>query len=139
MVGNQLCKPIPNLHTLAPVHLCTALLQLPVYASLNLWAIEVQLSALRAKEYRMALNDDELLYLYQCCTLPTAQRREIGSLPTFQHGVSGTLYAEGDRTFVIENFNYDGTGPATYVYVYEKDVTVSRLGGGLILRLPGTR
>ena len=55
-----------------------------------------------------------------CCTLPTAQRREIGILPNFQHGITGTLYAEGDRTFVIENFSYDGTAPAVFVYVYEK-------------------
>ena len=71
--------------------------------------------------------------------LPAAQRRLIGTLPTLQHRVSGTLYAEGDRTFVIENFNYDGLGPDAFVYVYEKGVTVSRRGGGLIVKLPGTR
>ena len=69
--------------------------------------------------------------------LPTAQRREIGTLPTLEHRVSGTLYAEGDRTFVIENFNYDGFGPAVFVYVYEKGATVSETGGGLIVELQG--
>ena len=63
----------------------------------------------------------------------------IGSLPNLQHGISGTLYAEGDRTFVIENFSYDGLGPEAFIYVYEKGATVSSFGGGLIIRLPGTR
>ena len=68
---------------------------------------------------------------------PTAQRREIGRLPNFQHGITGTLYAEGDCAFVIENFSYDGLGPTVFVYVYEKGATVSSSGGGLVLRLPG--
>ena len=71
--------------------------------------------------------------------LPTAQRRLIGTLPNLQHRISGTLYAEGDRKFVIEGFGYDGLGPDAFIYVYEKGATVSRFGGGLILRLPGTR
>ena len=71
--------------------------------------------------------------------LPTAQRREIGNLPNLQHRIAGTLYAEGDRTFVIENFGYDGLGPDAFIYVYEKGTTVSRFGGGLIIKLPGTR
>ena len=85
-----------------------------------------------------ALNEGNsmIVYLYlniSTVLLPTAQRRLIGTLPTFQHRVSGTLYAEGDHTFIVENFNYDGTGPTVYIYVYEKGVTVSRLGGGIIL------
>ena len=71
--------------------------------------------------------------------LPTAQRRLIGTLPNIQHGISGTLYAEGDRTFVIENFGYDGLGPNPVIYVYEKGDTVRSAGGGLIVWLPGTR
>ena len=71
--------------------------------------------------------------------LPAAQRRLIGTLPNLQHGIAGTLYAEGDRTFVIEGFGYDGGGPAAFVYVYEKGATVSRFGGGLIVKLPGTK
>ena len=71
--------------------------------------------------------------------LPTAQRRLIGSLPNLQHGITGTLYAEGNHTFVVENFSYDGLGPAVVVYVYERGATVSRFGGGLTIRLPGTR
>ena len=71
--------------------------------------------------------------------VPTVQRRLIGTLPNLQHRISGTLYAVGDRTFVVEGFGYDGLGPDAFVYVYEKGATVSRTGGGLILRLPGTR
>lgn len=68
--------------------------------------------------------------------IPTAQRREIGSLPNLDHGISGTLYAEGDRTFVIENFSYDGNAPEVFVYVFERETS-----NGLIIRLPdvGTR
>ena len=62
----------------------------------------------------------------------TAQRREIGTLPNFQHGISGTLYAEGDRTFVIENFRYDGNAPAVFVYVFERGAS-----DGLIIQLTG--
>ena len=64
-----------------------------------------------------------------------AQRREIGNLPNILHGIGGTLYAEGERTFVVENFSYDGLGPAVYVYVYKRGVSVNRFGGGIILRL----
>ena len=71
--------------------------------------------------------------------LPAAQRRLIGTLPNLQHRIAGTLYAEGDRTFVIEGFGYDGLGPDAFIYVYEKGATVSRRGGGLIVRLPGTK
>ena len=52
--------------------------------------------------------------------LPAAQRRLIGTLPNLQHRIAGTLYAEGDRTFVIEGFGYDGLGPDAFIYVYEK-------------------
>ena len=71
--------------------------------------------------------------------LPTAQRRLIGTLPNLQHRISGTLYAEGDCKFVIEGFGYDGLGPDAFIYVYEKGATVSRRGGGLIIKLSGTR
>ena len=70
--------------------------------------------------------------------LPAAQRRLIGTLPNLQHQIAGTLYAEGDRTFVIEGFGYDGLGPDAFIYVYETGVTVSRFGSGLIVQLPGT-
>ena len=70
-------------------------------------------------------------------SLYTAQRRLIGNLPNILHGIGGTLYAEGERTFVVENFSYDGLGPAVYVYVYERGVSVDRFGGGIILRLQG--
>ena len=64
--------------------------------------------------------------------LLTAQRRKIGTLPNFQHGIAGTLYAEGDRTFVIEGFRYDGNAPAVFVYVFERGAS-----DGLIIQLTG--
>ena len=71
--------------------------------------------------------------------LPAAQRRLIGTLPNLEHAIAGTLYAEGDRTFVIEGFGYDGLGPDAFVYVYEKGAAVTDTGGGLIVKLPDTR
>lgn len=41
-----------------------------------------------------------------------AQDARIGELSTDDHGVSGTLFAVDDRTLRIENFSYDGQGPA---------------------------
>ena len=35
----------------------------------------------------------------------------IGNLRTRAHRVSGTVYALGERTIMIEGFNYDGTAP----------------------------
>ena len=42
---------------------------------------------------------------------------EIGDLPTFQHGVRGTLHIRNTRQIFIEDFSYDGLGPGTYVHV----------------------
>merc|ERR1719322_444996 len=38
----------------------------------------------------------------------------IGDFKTYQHGVSGQLYAVYEQTLRIENFNYDGKGPDAY-------------------------
>ena len=38
----------------------------------------------------------------------------IGDFKTYQHGVSGQLYAVDEQTLRIENFNYDGKGPDAY-------------------------
>ena len=35
----------------------------------------------------------------------------IGNFKTYQHLVSGTVYADNNSTIRIENFNYDGLGP----------------------------
>ena len=101
----------------------------------------------RMSSAKVAPIISELLWLlYHVChvsafhvLLPTAQRRLIGTLPNLQHRISGTLYAEGDCKFVIEGFGYDGLGPDAFIYVYEKGATLSRFGGGLIIKLSGTR
>jgi len=36
---------------------------------------------------------------------------EVGSLPTLQHEVSGTLYLVGTKSLRIKDFHYDGLGP----------------------------
>ena len=38
----------------------------------------------------------------------------IGDFKTYQHGVSGQLYAVDEQTLRIENFTYDGKGPDAY-------------------------
>ncbi len=36
---------------------------------------------------------------------------EVGPLPNFQHGISGTLFLVGTKTLKIKSFHYDGLGP----------------------------
>eukprot|EP00178_Gracilaria_changii_P018234 TRINITY_DN51_c0_g1_i1.p1 TRINITY_DN51_c0_g1~~TRINITY_DN51_c0_g1_i1.p1 ORF type:complete len:1114 (-),score=142.54 TRINITY_DN51_c0_g1_i1:4233-7574(-) len=50
------------------------------------------------------------------CSQPM-QRILIGELSELTHDVSGTVYALNDRTLQIENFNYDGAGPAGVYWV----------------------
>ncbi|XP_065916181.1 protein Skeletor, isoforms B/C-like [Dysidea avara] len=57
----------------------------------------------------------------------------IGSLPNFQHGVRGTLYAVDETTLLIRNFEYDGLGPTVYAYVYRRGVNVRASGGGIVI------
>ena len=81
----------------------------------------------------------------------------LGNLPELQHDTSGKLYAIDEKTFLIQDFQYDGLGPgesesqkcrrvrrmllasymlntlAVYVYVYLKGVTVDRFRGGIII------
>ena len=81
----------------------------------------------------------------------------LGNLPELQHDTSGKLYAIDEKTFLIQDFQYDGLGPgeselrrhwnageygkyyymlnilAVYVYVYLKGVTVNRFSGGIII------
>ena len=35
----------------------------------------------------------------------------VGTLPTMAHMVSGQLYIQDNKTFVIRDFIYDGRGP----------------------------
>lgn len=48
------------------------------------------------------------------------QRVQVGVLPTLAHRVSGTLYVENNKTFFIDNFNYDGAGPGMLAVVVIK-------------------
>ncbi|XP_038219632.1 protein Skeletor, isoforms B/C isoform X2 [Zerene cesonia] len=43
--------------------------------------------------------------------------KEIGALSSLQHGVRGRLYAVDSRTLFLQDFHYDGVGPAAYFYV----------------------
>ena len=75
----------------------------------------------------------------------------LGDLRPLQHQTSGKLYAIDEKTFFIQNFNYDGLGPSEYnwltlihvdypqyiiavfVYVYLTGQTVDRRGGGTVI------
>ncbi|KAL4704033.1 hypothetical protein ACJJTC_015189 [Scirpophaga incertulas] len=43
--------------------------------------------------------------------------RRVGALSQLHHGVKGTVYAVDSRTLYIDDFHYDGAGPAAYFYV----------------------
>ncbi|CAG4973259.1 unnamed protein product [Colias eurytheme] len=43
--------------------------------------------------------------------------KEIGALSSLQHGVRGRLYAVDSRTLFLQDFHYDGVGPAAYFYM----------------------
>jgi len=47
------------------------------------------------------------------------QAREVflGEIPTRSHGVSGQVYAIGDRTIAVRNLNYDGQAPDAYFWI----------------------
>ena len=53
----------------------------------------------------------------------------FATLSTLQHGVSGTVTIVDERTLRLDNFNYDGTAPAAYVYVTEVDSRASQIAG----------
>ncbi|CAN8071488.1 unnamed protein product [Agarophyton chilense] len=61
-------------------------------------------------------------YLSLLLSLCAAQERVlIGELEGEAHDVSGTVYALNSRTLEIENFNYDGQGPAAVYWVDTRD------------------
>ncbi|XP_064467650.1 protein Skeletor, isoforms B/C-like [Ornithodoros turicata] len=45
-----------------------------------------------------------------------AEGTRIGKLSTHFHDVSGELYALDEKTLMLKNFNYDGTGPDAYFW-----------------------
>ncbi|KAI0564420.1 Cytochrome b561/ferric reductase transmembrane [Gracilaria domingensis] len=53
------------------------------------------------------------------------QRILIGPLETIDHDVAGTLYALNERTLQIENFVYDGVGPAAVYWIDRGNVASS--------------
>ena len=54
------------------------------------------------------------------------------TLSTLQHGVSGTVTIVDARTLRLDNFNYDGTAPAVYVYAAETDTRAAHIAGRAI-------
>lgn len=49
--------------------------------------------------------------------LPIAFSLELGMLTTRSHEVSGTVKVISDRILEIDNFVYDGLGPAAYLWI----------------------
>ncbi len=57
--------------------------------------------------------------------IPAIERVLIGSLSELLHDVSGTVYALGERTLMITDFNFDGDAPgqySTYRLYYEEEL-----------------
>ena len=50
-------------------------------------------------------------------------------LSTLQHGVSGTVTIVDERTLRLDAFNYDGGGPAVYVYLAGQDSNAAYTAG----------
>jgi hypothetical protein len=53
----------------------------------------------------------------------------VATLSTLQHRVSGTVTIVDERTLRLDNFNYDGTAPAVYVYATIVDSRASQIAG----------
>ncbi|XP_027200021.2 protein Skeletor, isoforms B/C-like [Dermatophagoides pteronyssinus] len=53
--------------------------------------------------------------------LTNAQQQEqeqfLGDLPSYDHGVSGKVYAINDRTIILRNLNYDGQAPDAFFWI----------------------
>ena len=47
-------------------------------------------------------------------TLAASQPVFLGTLTPLQHGTRGKLYAINEKTFFIQDFEYDGQGPSEY-------------------------
>merc|ERR1719187_3077713 len=58
-----------------------------------------------------------LLLLLPLAATVSAQSVKIGDIPTKHHAVSGELWALDDKTLMVKNFNYDGTGPDAFFWV----------------------
>lgn len=58
------------------------------------------------------------LLLCMISTLAASQPVFLGTLTPLQHGTRGKLYAIDEKTFFIQDFEYDGQGPSEYRITY---------------------
>lgn len=65
---------------------------------------------------------DALMIVDPGCSALHARVGYQGSFQTFSHDVSGTATIIDDCSFTINNFNYDGGGPAVYIYAGQNGV-----------------
>ena len=47
----------------------------------------------------------------------SGEKVKIGDISSLHHAVSGELFALNENTLMVENFNYDGTGPDAFFWV----------------------
>jgi len=61
--------------------------------------------------------------LLLACYLGTSsgELTKVGQINTYQHGVSGTVYAKDQKTLIIKDFKYDGAGPDAFFWVGSSD------------------
>ncbi|XP_064399010.1 mucin-2-like isoform X2 [Halichondria panicea] len=78
-----------------------------------------------------------IVLLALCLKATNGQAEDIliGTLPNFQHGVRGQLYLRDTNTLVIQNFFYDGLGPATFLYYFKPGQQRGR-DKGIIIPVP---
>ncbi|KAJ8715832.1 hypothetical protein PYW07_010314 [Mythimna separata] len=60
--------------------------------------------------------------------------KELGPLASLQHGVRGRVFAVDSRTLYLQDFHYDGEGPAAYFYVGTSGSPSSSAAGATRLR-----
>ncbi|KAJ8709908.1 hypothetical protein PYW08_009912 [Mythimna loreyi] len=60
--------------------------------------------------------------------------KELGALSALQHGVRGRVFAVDSRTLYLQDFHYDGEGPAAYFYVGKSGSPSGSAAGATRLR-----
>ncbi|XP_055333028.1 LOW QUALITY PROTEIN: protein Skeletor, isoforms B/C-like [Paramacrobiotus metropolitanus] len=63
----------------------------------------------------------------------------IGSLSTYQHGTSGSVYAVDDQTILVRGFVYDGLAPDAFFYIGTSESAQPYQGTAVPVALDETR
>ena len=47
---------------------------------------------------------------------PITEKIYLGQFNNYKHGINGDLYSMGPKRILIQNFQYDGTGPDAFFW-----------------------